>query len=322
MLGALRKSVAIATVVVFAVCPPVRAQDTPAQRMDTPAQGPAPTPAAAPVQATPTPAAAPASEQAVPASVAAPAPEQAVPAPVVAPAPEQATPAPAAAPAPVATPGPEGSPPPQTSPAASSKEPIGATSRARKDTGPDHIRGLITSAEGSAIVVKTRDGRSLRLGISNATTVFGVSRGSFGDVTFGTYVGSVSEQLGDDIYSPIRRDSLSWLHKGYELRIFDEQLRGLAVGFMKWDLTHGSVMTHGWVDDIEERVLSIKYGPTDEEETDVEVSRDTPVHKLSLGDKSLLRSGARVFAGALKGPDGGYAAVFIFVGKDGAVPSM
>jgi hypothetical protein len=213
-------------------------------------------------------------------------------------------------------------PVPQTAPAAISKQPIGGTARARKDTGPDHIRGLLTSVDSSAVVLKTRDGRSLRLGVSNGTTVFRLSKASFADVTFGTYVGSVSEQLGDDIYSPIRRDSLSWLHKGYELRILDEKLRGLAVGFTKWDLTRGSVMTHGWVDDMEDRVLSIKYGPTEEEETDVEVRRDTPIHKLSLGNKSLLTPGARVFAGAQKGPDGSYAAVFIFVGVDGMVPSM
>jgi len=214
------------------------------------------------------------------------------------------------------------SPAPQTAPAASSKQPIGGAARARADKGPEHIRGLLTSVDASAIVLKTRDGRSLRLGLSNKTTVFSLARASFAEVTFGTYVGSVSEQLGDDIYSPIRRDSLSWLHKGYELRIFDEQLRGLAVGFTKWDLTRGSVMTHGWVDDMEDRVLSIKYGPTEEEETDVEVRRDTPIHKMSLGDKSLLTPGARVFAGAQRGPDGSYAAVFIFVGTDGTVPSM
>jgi hypothetical protein len=172
------------------------------------------------------------------------------------------------------------------------------------------------------MVVKTRDGRSLRFGLSINTTVFSLTRGNFADVTFGTYVGSVSEQLGDDIYSPIRRQSLSWLHKGYELRIFDEQLRGLAVGFTKWDLTRNSVMTHGWVDDMEDRVLSIKYGPTEEEETDVEVLRDIPIQKMSLGDKRLLKAGAHVFVGAQKGPDGNYAAVFIFVGKDGIVPGL
>jgi hypothetical protein len=81
-------------------------------------------------------------------------------------------------------------------------------------------------------------------------------------------------------------------------------------------------MTHGWVDDQEGRVISIKYGPTEEEETDVEIARDVPVLKMSLGEKSLLKPGARVFAGAQKGADGRYVAVFIFVGKDSVVPAM
>jgi hypothetical protein len=290
MLRARCDYVVIALLIVLALATLARAQDT----KDTPAQEAAPAPVATP----------------------APAPETRAPA---------ATPAPGAAPAPVATPAPAPDAPraPEAAPAARSREPIGAPSRARAEKGgPDRIRGLITRVDASAIVVTTRDGNSVRLGLSKNTTVFSLSKGSFADVTFGTYVGSVSEQLGDDIYSPIRRNSLSWLHKGYELRIFDEQIRGLAVGFTKWDLTARSVMTHGWVDDMEDRVLSIKYGPTEEEETDVEVRRDVPIHRMSLGDKSVLKAGARIFAGAQKGPDGSYAAVFIFVGKDGMVPSM
>jgi len=272
----------IASVIVLALGTPARAQDTPPERRDTPAQ-------------------------------------EAAPAPAATPSPAQETPAPVATPAPA----PDAVPAPDAAPAARSRQPIGAPSRAREQGGPpERIRGLITSVDASSMVVKTRDGRSLRLGLSINTTVFSLTRGTFADVTFGTYVGSVSEQLGDDIYSPIRRQSLSWLHKGYELRIFDEQLRGLAVGFTKWDLTRNSVMTHGWVDDMEDRVLSIKYGPTEEEETDVEVLRDIPVQKMSLGDKRLLKAGAHVFAGAQKGPDGNYAAVFIFVGKDGIVPAL
>jgi hypothetical protein len=152
--------------------------------------------------------------------------------------------------------------------------------------------------------------------------VFSLSKASFADVAFGTYVGAVSYKLGDDIYSPIVRDSLSWLHKGLELRIIDEELRGIAVGHTKWDLTPNSVMTHGWVDDQEERVISIKYGPTEEEETDVEVARDIPVLKMSLGDRALIRTGARIFAGAHKEAGGDYVAVFIFVGKDGIAPPL
>jgi hypothetical protein len=187
---------------------------------------------------------------------------------------------------------------------------------------PDRIRGEIASVEASWIVVKTGDGKTVRVGLSEGLTIFSLAKASYAEVDFGTYVGAVSEKLGDDIYSPIVRDSLSWLHKAYELRIIDESLRGIAVGHTKWDLTPTSVMTHGWVDDQEGRVISIKYGPTEEEETDVEVARDTPVLKMSRGEKSLIKPGARVFAGAQKGADGRYVAVFIFVGKDGAAPPM
>ena len=191
-----------------------------------------------------------------------------------------------------------------------------------KAAEPDRIRGHVTRVEASAMLVQTAEGRSVRVELSDNMAVFSLAKASWAEVDFGTYVGAVSEKLGDNIFSPIVRDSLSWLHKGFELRIIDEKLRGIAVGHTKWDLTRASVMTHGWVDDMEMRVISIKYGPTEEEETDVEVSRDTPVLKMSLADKSLIKPGARVLAGAHKVAGGRYVAVFVFVGKDGVVPPM
>jgi len=198
---------------------------------------------------------------------------------------------------------------------------LGMPARALEaEAEPDHIRGQITKIEDSTIVVKDRDGKTARLVLSDGLTVFELTKTSFAEVDHGTYVGSVAVRL--DQYSPIVRDSLSWLHKGFELRIIDEALRGIAVGAMNWDLTPDTIMTHGWVDDLEIRVISIKYGPTEEEETDVEVSRDTPVLKMSLGDMSLIKPGAHVFAGAEKDADGNYVAVFIFVGEGDIVPPM
>ncbi len=190
----------------------------------------------------------------------------------------------------------------------------------RQEAEPDHIRGQITSVQSSSIFVKTKDGKTVRLGISDALTIISLAEGSFTAVDFGVYVGAVGVRL--DQYSPIVRDSLSWLHRGFELRIIDEQLRGIAVGHKKWDLTPDTIIAHGWVDDIESRVISIKWGPTEQEETDVETPRGAPVLKMSLGDKSLIKPGAHVLAGAQNGSDGKYTAVFIFVGKDGIVPPL
>ena len=190
----------------------------------------------------------------------------------------------------------------------------------QKAAEPERVRGTVARVDASSMVIQLKDGNSVRVALAQNLAVFSLSRGSFADLDFGTYVGSVSERMGDT-YSPIYRDSLSWLHRGIELRIIDESLRGIAVGHAKWDLTKESVITHGWVDDIEERVISIKYGPTDQEETDVEIGRDIPVLKMSLGDRSLLKPGAHVVAGVHKGPDAAVA-VFVFVGKEGVVPPL
>ena len=195
----------------------------------------------------------------------------------------------------------------------------GTTARAQPKE-PDHVRGQIAKVEGSSIEVQTRDGKTLRLGLSDALTIISLAKGSFTAIDFGVYVGAVAVRLEE--YSPIVRDSLSWLHRGFELRIIDEQLRGIALGHKKWDLTPETIIAHGWVDDIEGRVISIKWGPTEEEETDVETPRDAPVLKMSLGDKSLLKAGAHVFAGAQQDGNGKYVAVFIFIGKDGIVPPL
>jgi hypothetical protein len=186
---------------------------------------------------------------------------------------------------------------------------------------PDHIRGQITAVQRTAIEVRTDNGRSQVIRVPNESTILSLAPASFMDVAFGVYVGSVSEKM-DDRYSPIYRDSLSWLHKGLELRIIDEKLRGIALGHRQWDLTAKSVMTHGWVDDLEVRVISIKYGPTEEEETDVEVGRDLRILKMSLGDRNLLKVGAHIFAGANKGADGNYVAAFVMVGADGVIPGL
>lgn len=186
---------------------------------------------------------------------------------------------------------------------------------------PARLRGHVVEINPKLLTLRRADGTQIRIGLSSATTVFTLTPASYADVDFGKYVGAVSEKMGDHIYSPIVRDSLAWLHRGYELRIIDESLRGIAVGHTAWDLTAKSVMTHGWVDDIEQRVISIKYGPTEEEENDVGIFRDTPVYRMSLGDIRGVRPGMRIFAGAQK-TSAGYAAAFIFFGKDGAEPSL
>jgi hypothetical protein len=277
--------------------PPAAAQEAPPERKEPPAPDPAAErkdPPAAAQEAPPEPKDAPASAQETP--------------------PERKEP-PAAA---QDTPPARKDSPPQAKPAPPAPKPPPA----RAPNEPDRLRGVIATVEQSSLVLQLGPGKTVRLGLPANLAVFTLTKASFTEVDFGKYVGAVSRRLGDHIYSPIIRDSLSWLHRGFELRIIDEDLRGIAVGHAKWDLTPDSVITHGWVDDMEDRVISIKYGPTEEEETDVEVPRDIPVLRMSRGERTLIKPGMRIFAGAQKGADGNYVAVFIFVGKDGIVPPL
>jgi hypothetical protein len=188
------------------------------------------------------------------------------------------------------------------------------------DAEPDHFRGVITAVEGSALVLKLKGGQTARLQMTDEATVLALSKSRFTEVDLGTYVGATAYRL--DEYSPIVRDSAVWLHRGYELRLIDEKLRGIALGEKKWDLTPVSIIAHGWVDDLEDRVLSIKWGPSDYDETDVEVPRDVPIHRMAFGERSLLKPGVPVFAGANKGAGGRYSLAFIFCGVADAAPAL
>ncbi len=116
---------------------------------------------------------------------------------------------------------------------------FGAAARADE---PQLIRGQITTVEGSVFVVK--NGVNLyRIGLPDNAAILALSEGSFTRVEYGVYVGAVAVKL--DAYSPIVRDSLSWLHQGYELRIIDEELRGIASGHQPWNLTKETIIAHG-----------------------------------------------------------------------------
>jgi hypothetical protein len=189
-----------------------------------------------------------------------------------------------------------------------------------QDKEPEHIRGKIISVNGSSMVVKVDVDKKVSFELPKEVTVISLTKGSYTRIDFGVYVGAAAVKLNK--YSPIIRDSLSWLHRGFELRLIDEKLRGIALGHKKWDLTDTSIIAHGWIDDIEGRVISIKYGPTEIEETDVEVPRGAPVHVMKLGDKNLIKVGKQVFIGANKENSGDYVASFIFVGEDDSVPAL
>jgi hypothetical protein len=190
------------------------------------------------------------------------------------------------------------------------------------DVEPDHFRGTIVSANDATLTLRTREGRVLRLAFPANADVFALGKASFEEITLGTYVGSVAITPPPGSPGAAPRSSLSLLYAAAELRIIDESLRGIALGYRGWDLRPDTIMAHGWVDDLEARVLSIKYGPTDSDETDVDVPANVPIQRMSVGHRGLVKPGAAVFAGARKGPNGRHVVEYVMVGRDGVTPAL
>jgi len=179
-----------------------------------------------------------------------------------------------------------------------------------------HVRGQITAADDSSIMVKTRAGATVRLAFARDLSVTSLMKAGFSEVKVGTYVGIAAVLIRP---APRAEGTKTPTHTVLDLLIFLESMKGTDEGQRKWVLTHDSTMTNGRVYDLEYREVSIRFKGN---ERDVHVPPKAPVVKIGPGDKGLLKPGAHIFAVAQKGADGNLTALQISVGRDGLVPPM
>ena len=171
------------------------------------------------------------------------------------------------------------------------------------------VRGAIESVAGNTVMVKSRDGASLKLVLKDNANVRGVVKASLADVKSGTNVAITSRPRADGT------------HEAVELRIFPP---GPFNSFHSdWDLTPGSFMTNGAaqtsVASVDGQVLTVEYKiPPDK--TDVKkilVTPKTIIATTVAGSKADLKPGLRVFvANAPRLPDGSIDVMNIQVEKE------
>ncbi len=201
-----------------------------------------------------------------------------------------------------------------------------ATAQGASPAAPEHVRGEITGVEGDSVTVKTREGKTTKLALSNDVRVAVAEKGNMGDVRDGAFIGTTAVPQSDGTLRAI------------EVHVFPEAMRGTGEGHRPWDLKPGSTMTNATVSKAEAssgkppstmtnatvsksegRKLTLKY--KDGEKT-VVVPSNAKIVKLEPGDRSQLRPGARLFAIASRQPDGTLRAERITIGKGGVVPPM
>ena len=171
------------------------------------------------------------------------------------------------------------------------------------------VRGAIECVDGNTVMVKSRDGASLKLVLKDTAAVRGVVKASLADVKAATNVAITSRPRADGTLEAV------------ELRIFPPGPFNSFHG--DWDLTPGSFMTNGAaqtsVAAVDGQMLTVEYKiPPDK--TDIKkilVTPKTIIATTVASSKADLKPGLRVFvAGAPKLPDGSLDVANIQVEKE------
>jgi len=177
---------------------------------------------------------------------------------------------------------------------------------------PVRIRGSIEAVDGPVLSIKTREGNSVKVRITDNVAVFAVVKTALSEIKTGSYIGVTAMPEPDGT------------QKAVAVHIFPENQRGAAEGFLPWDLRPNSTMTNATVAETvagtDGQHILVKYK---DGEKKVVVPPDTPIVTFVAGDKSEVKPGARIIIfGATKKDDGTLEANRVNVGRDGITPPM
>jgi hypothetical protein len=177
---------------------------------------------------------------------------------------------------------------------------------------PLRVRGTIEAVDGPVLTVKSRDGSTVKVKVTDNVAVRGVVKASLSDVKAGTYVGITAMPQADGS------------RKAVEVHVFPEAMRGTGEGDRPWDLQPNSTMTNANIEvavagnNGQELTLKYKDG-----EKKFLLTPDTTIVTFVPGDKSELKPGAKIFInGGTKKDDGTIEAPAVTVGRDGLTPPM
>src|SRR6202047_628528 len=170
---------------------------------------------------------------------------------------------------------------------------------------PVRIRGTIESVDGAMLMIKSREGDSMKVRMTDNVAVFGVAKTELSEIKPGSYIGVSAMPEPDGT------------QKALAVHIFPESQRGAAEGFRPWDLRPNSTMTNATVAETvkgtDGQNILVKYK---DGEKKVLVPPGTPVVTFVTGDKSEVKPGAKIIIfGAVKKDDGVLEANRVNIGR-------
>jgi hypothetical protein len=177
---------------------------------------------------------------------------------------------------------------------------------------PMRVRGTITPLDGNVLSVKTREGKDIKVELSDKTAVAAVQAVKLSDIKAGDAVGAATKAGPGG--------SLTAL----EVHVFPANMPIPNEGHRPWDLEPGSMMTNARVTAVVQatsgRELTLTYKDGAQK---IVVPEGVPVVTAVPADRAALKAGEYVFFGAEQGADGMVKPTGrIQVSKDGVRPPM
>jgi hypothetical protein len=171
---------------------------------------------------------------------------------------------------------------------------------------PMRVRGTITAIDGNVLSVKSRDGKDLKVHVTDDVGVTVAKAIKFEDIKQGDYVGSATTKRADGALVAL------------EVHYLPPQA---PPGHIPWDLVPGSMMTNANVEAMVtvagKRELTLKYKDGMQK---ILVPEGVPIVRAVPGNRADLKPGEYIWTGAQVAPDGKITASRIQVSKDGVKP--
>lgn len=184
---------------------------------------------------------------------------------------------------------------------------------------PLRIRGTIDQVDGGLMIVKSREGDTLKVKLADDGKVVALVQASLADIKPNSFVGSTAMPQPDG----------SW--KAVEVHIFPEEMRGTGEGDRPYDYKPRSTMTNGTVSSVgrstttgtvtfgEGTTLTLNYK---EGTKKIEVTPETVIVTYLPGSRDELKAGARIYIpAATRQGDGSLMTARVNVGR-GVTPPM
>lgn len=172
------------------------------------------------------------------------------------------------------------------------------------------IRGTIEGLDANVLIVKARDGDSVKISLPDNWQVTAYTKATLDDIKVGSFIGVGGVPQADGS------------QKAVSINIFPESARGLGEGFRPWDQAPNGTMTNAAVAEAvaapDGHTLLLKYK---DGEKKIIVPPTATIATFGPGEKSEVKPGAATVVSAVTKPDGSLEAARVGVGRDGFVPN-